>query len=188
MGYAIAEELARLGARVTLVSGPVRITASHPNIEVIKVVSALEMYEKCTTVFPATDGAVMAAAVADFMPDFSADKKIKRGSDDLQIRLVPTKDIAAALGSMKTESQLLVGFALETNDELMNAQRKMEKKKLDFIVLNSLNDAGAGFDVDTNKITILDSAGMRTDFQLKTKIEVARDIVSFMTERIEKKA
>lgn len=180
MGYAIAEELARQGAKVSLVSGPVKVTTQHPNIEVIKVISALEMFDKCIEIFPNMDGAIMSAAVADFMPDFSSGQKIKRGDADLQIRLVPTKDIAASLGKLKTNVQFLVGFALETNDELHNAQRKLQNKNLDFIVLNSLNDPGAGFDVDTNKITILDKYNNRKDFQLKTKTEVAKDIVNHL--------
>ncbi len=186
MGYAIAEELARQGAKVSLVSGPVKITAQHPGIEVIKVISALEMYQQCIRLFPATDGAVMAAAVADFMPDYSSGQKIKRGDTELQIKLVPTKDIAASLGKMKTEKQVLVGFALETNDELANAQRKLQKKNLDFIVLNSLNDPGAGFETDTNKITIVDKYNNQQDFQLKSKAEVAKDIVLQITGLMEK--
>jgi phosphopantothenoylcysteine decarboxylase / phosphopantothenate---cysteine ligase len=182
MGYAIAGELARQGARVSLVSGPVKIPAQHPNIKVIKVVSALEMFDRCTRIFPETDGAVMAAAVADFMPSFSSGEKIKRGDSELHIKLVPTKDIASELGKLKTGKQILVGFALETHDELANAGRKLRKKNLDFIVLNSLNDAGAGFDVDTNKITILDKYNNRQVFQLKTKTEVAKDIVAQMVE------
>jgi len=187
MGYAIAEELAMKGANVSLVSGPVKISANHPNIKVIKVVSALEMYEQCVKIFPQTDGAVMAAAVADFMPDSSSGEKIKRGNSELQIRLVPTKDIAAKLGAIKTGDQILVGFALETNDELDNAQKKLQKKNLDFIVLNSLNDPGAGFDVDTNKITILDKYNNRQNFQLKSKAEVAGDIVARIVELTEKR-
>lgn len=186
MGYAIAEQLATQGAKVSLVSGPVKISAHHPNIEVIKVVSALEMYEQCVKIFPQTDGAIMSAAVADFMPDSSSGQKIKRGDSELHIKLVPTKDIAASLGAIKTENQILVGFALETNDELSNAHRKLQKKNLDFIVLNSLNDPGAGFDVDTNKITILDKYNNQQDFELKTKTEVARDIVSRIVELLVK--
>ena len=186
MGFAIAGQLAKQGAKVSLVSGPVKITAQHPNIEVIKVVSALEMYDQCMKIFPQTDGAIMSAAVADFMPDFSSEEKIKRGNASLQINLIPTKDIAAGLGEMKTKKQLLVGFALETNDELANAERKLQKKNLDFIVLNSLNDKGAGFDVDTNKITILDKYNNRHDFELKTKTEVAKDIVAHIVELMEK--
>jgi phosphopantothenoylcysteine decarboxylase/phosphopantothenate--cysteine ligase len=187
MGYAIAEELARQGAKVSLVSGPVKILTDHQGIEVIKVVSALEMYEECTRLFPLADGAVMAAAVADFMPDSSSGQKIKRGDAGLQVTLVPTKDIAANLGRMKTEKQILVGFALETNDELSNAARKLQKKNLDFIVLNSLNDPGAGFETDTNKITIIDKYNNRQDFQLKSKAEVAEDIVSKIVELMGKK-
>jgi len=187
MGYAIAEELAQQGAKVSLVSGPVKISAQHPNIEVIKVVSALEMYDQCIRIFPETDGAAMAAAVADFMPDSSSGQKIKRGDAGLLIKLVPTKDIAASLGATKSEKQILVGFALETNDELSNASRKLQKKNLDFIVLNSLNDPGAGFETDTNKITIIDKYNNRQDFQLKSKAEVAKDIVSRIAVLMEKR-
>ncbi len=187
MGYAIAEELARQGANVSLVSGPVKISLQHPNIHVIKVVSALEMYDQCCRIFPKTDGAVMAAAVADFMPDSSSEQKIKRGDTELQIKLVATKDIAASLGEAKTEKQILIGFALETNNEQANANRKLQKKNLDFIVLNSLNDPGAGFETDTNKITIIDKYNKRQDFQLKSKAEVAKDIVSRIVELMEKR-
>jgi len=186
MGYAIAEELAQQGASVRLVSGPVKIQVKHPNIELIKVTSAQEMYQKCTEIFPDTDGAVMAAAVADFMPEISSGKKIKRGNEEMTIKLIPTKDIAASLGSKKKQGQLLIGFALETNDELQNAFNKLQKKNLDFIVLNSLNDSGAGFDVDTNKITILDKDNNQTVFELKAKTEVAKDIVGKIWELLEK--
>jgi len=177
MGYAIAEELSEQGARVTLISGPVSVTTSRKDINLVKVESAEEMYQTAVKTFPGCDGAVMCAAVADFTPVVKEDQKTKRGKENWSIELEPTKDIAAELGKLKTQSQLLVGFALETNDELDNATKKLVKKNLDFIVLNSLNDKGAGFGVDTNKITIIDKDNNRQSFELKTKTEVAKDIV-----------
>ncbi len=177
MGYAIAEELADKGAEVVLVSGPVSVTAKHPGINVIPVESAAEMFAGSTQQFPGCDGAIMSAAVADFTPLQPKNRKIKRGKENWQIELQPTKDIAAALGEAKTASQILVGFALETDDEIENARKKLQKKNLDFIVLNSLNEKGAGFRVDTNKITIIDRNNIQQNFELKSKKEVAADIV-----------
>ncbi|MEN8115369.1 MAG: bifunctional phosphopantothenoylcysteine decarboxylase/phosphopantothenate--cysteine ligase CoaBC [Bacteroidota bacterium] len=177
MGYAIAEELAEQGARVVLVSGPVSVSTQKDGIEVIPVESAGEMYRHSVKIFPDCDGAVMSAAVADFTPVIKEEVKTKRGKENLKIELQPTKDIAAALGKLKKDNQILVGFALETTNELSNAQRKLEKKNLDFIVLNSLKDAGAGFGVDTNKITIIDKNNNKLEFELKSKKEVAKDIV-----------
>lgn len=176
MGYALAESCARRGAEVTLVSGPVQVKAQHPSIKVIKVESAHQMHEAAIEVFPTSDAAILCAAVADFTPEMKADQKIKREKEDLILRLVPTEDIAAALGKIKKENQCLVGFALETNNELANARHKLEKKNFDFIVLNSLQDAGAGFQCDTNKITIVDKE-KATPYPLKTKTEVADDII-----------
>ena len=178
MGYAIAEELARQGAQVTLVSGPVSVSTKMQGIKVVSVVSAEEMYQVATHTFENCDGAVMCAAVADFTPLVKEDQKTKRGNENWSIELQPTKDIAAKLGQEKSEKQLLVGFALETNNELQNAQKKLAKKNLDFIVLNSLNDKGAGFGVDTNKITIVDRYNNQQIFELKNKVEVAKDIVA----------
>ena len=177
MGLAIAEEFAGRGAEVVLVCGPVNLKTSHPAIRRVDVESAAQMYEVTSKEFVNSDVAVLSAAVADFTPKEKADHKIKRGKDDLLLELLPTKDIAAELGRIKTASQLLVGFALETNDEEVNALSKMQRKNLDMIVLNSLNDKGAGFSVDTNKVTILDKAGDKTVYELKTKVEVAKDIV-----------
>lgn len=177
MGYAIAEELADAGAEVILVSGPVSLTVKNPDIKVVSVESTQEMYEYSLRVFPACDGAVMCAAVADFTPVEKTDEKTKRGKENWSIELKPTKDIAAELGKIKKESQLLIGFALETNDELSNASAKLKNKNLNFIVLNSLKDAGAGFRVDTNKITIVEKDNKMQEFELKSKKEVARDIV-----------
>ena len=184
MGLAIAEELAGRGAEVVLVCGPVNLKTSHPAIRRVDVESAAQMYEVTSKEFVNSDVAVLSAAVADFTPKEKADHKIKRGKDDLLLELLPTKDIAAELGRIKTASQLLVGFALETNDEEVNALSKMQRKNLDMIVLNSLNDKGAGFSVDTNKVTILDKAGNKTVYELKTKVEVAKDIVDQIASRL----
>ena len=184
MGLAIAEELAGRGAEVVLVCGPVNLKTCHPAIRRVDVESAAQMYEVTSKEFVNSDVAVLSAAVADFTPKEKADHKIKRGKDDLLLELLPTKDIAAELGRIKTASQLLIGFALETNDEEINALSKMQRKNLDMIVLNSLNDKGAGFSVDTNKVTILDKAGDKTVYELKTKVEVAKDIVDQIASRL----
>ena len=176
MGYALAEECAARGAEVTLVSGPVNLSVNHPNINRIDVESAEQMYNACMSHYPTSDAGILCAAVADFTPECVADKKIKREKDDLTLNLKPTHDIAAALGKIKTDSQRLVGFALETNDETAHAQDKLKRKNFDFIVLNSLNDKGAGFRCDTNKITIIDSSKAE-EYPLKTKKEVAADII-----------
>ena len=176
MGYALAAECASRGAEVVLVSGPVTLQAHHPNIRRVDVESAQEMYEATKEAFEDANAGILCAAVADFTPDHTADHKIKREKDDLVLQLKPTQDIAASLGATKKEGQTLVGFALETNDEATNAQGKLERKNFDFIVLNSLNDKGAGFRVDTNKITIIDREGA-TPYPLKNKMEVAKDII-----------
>ena len=181
MGFALAEVCAEQGAEVTLISGPVSIEAKHPAIKRIDVESAAEMYDAATKSFPKFDIAILCAAVADFTPKKTADKKIKRKGDNLKLELQPTQDIAAALGAAKKKKQVLVGFALETNDELKNAREKMKRKNLDFIVMNSLQDKGAGFRVDTNKVTILDRHGL-TAFDTKSKREVAEDIVEHLSQ------
>lgn len=181
MGYALAECCAERGAEVTLISGPVSITAKHPNIRTISVESADEMYQAAISEFGSSDAAILCAAVADFTPEVKADQKIKREKDDLIIKLKPTQDIAAALGKIKKENQVMVGFALETNDEVEHAKGKLERKNLDFIVLNSLNDKGAGFRHDTNKITIIDKENV-IEFPLKNKKEVATDIINHLAE------
>ena len=178
MGYAIAEQLADCGANVVLVSGPVAISTQNRNIKIINVESAAEMYVECISQFPVSDGAVMCAAVADFTPVKIENQKTKRGKDNWEIELQPTKDIAQALGDMKKENQITVGFALETTDEINNASKKLVRKNFDFIVLNSLNEKGAGFQVDTNKITIIDKNNNQHFFELKSKKEVAVDIVN----------
>ncbi|MBR1446835.1 MAG: bifunctional phosphopantothenoylcysteine decarboxylase/phosphopantothenate--cysteine ligase CoaBC [Alloprevotella sp.] len=176
MGYAIARSLCRRGAHIVLVSGPTSLSLAHPNLEVVSVESAAQMYDACTARFPQADGAVLCAAVADFTPDCVFDTKIKREGNVLNMRLVPTRDIAAALGAQKRKGQVLAGFALETNDELAHARQKLQRKNLDFIVLNSLRDAGAGFRTDTNKVTILTPTSEQV-FPLKSKSDVADDIV-----------
>jgi phosphopantothenoylcysteine decarboxylase/phosphopantothenate--cysteine ligase len=184
MGFAIAEELASHGAKVILVAGPVHLKSKSKNIQRLDVTTADEMNKQCLSVFPAVDGAVMCAAVADYMPVNKEDVKLKRGAGNLTIELKPTPDIASGLGKIKTEKQLLVGFALETNNETENALAKLKKKNLDFIVLNSLNDQGAGFQTDTNKITIIDKHNNLFKFELKTKELVAVDIVSRMIDEM----
>lgn len=183
MGLALAEVCAEQGAEVTLICGPVMLQANHPNIKRIDVESAQQMYEVSIKHFPKADICILCAAVADFTPKTTADKKIKRKGDDLTIKLQPTQDIAAALGAQKKKKQVLVGFALETDNELKNAKDKMERKNLDLIVLNSLQDKGAGFRVDTNKVTIIDRHNGLTAYDTKTKREVAEDIVECIVKR-----
>lgn len=179
MGYAIADEAARRGAQVTLVSGPVDISPKHPSVKVVKVESAREMADACTSLFPSTDIAVMTAAVADYAPKHYSDVKIKREKNEVPVvELVKNPDIAATLGSVKTSDQILVGFALETDNEFSNALDKMKRKNLDLIVLNSLRDKGAGFATETNKVTIFFADGNRKSFPLKPKPEVAIDVVN----------
>jgi phosphopantothenoylcysteine decarboxylase/phosphopantothenate--cysteine ligase len=177
MGIALAEECAERGAQVELVCGPVSIKTCHPNIKRTDVESAAQMYKAATEIFPNTDAAILCAAVADFTPATIADNKIKREGNKLLLELAPTKDIAQALGQMKRDNQVMVGFALETNDEENHAKEKLQKKNLDFIVLNSLQDEGAGFQYNTNKVTLIDKDG-ETMFPLKSKREVAKDIVN----------
>ena len=186
MGYAIAEELAQRGAMVELISGPVKLSIKHANITVTKVESANDMYNACCEIFPTCNVGIMCAAVADYTPAEKADQKIKR-KGDMTITLRPTQDIAATMGNMKREEQILAGFALETTDERSNAAGKLERKNLDFIVLNSLNDKGAGFMHDTNKITIIEKTGSVTNYDLKPKTAVAKDIVDKIVEAINAK-
>ena len=176
MGYAIAETCASEGAEVTLVSGPTSLQPRHASIRCIRVESAQEMYEAATAQFADADITILSAAVADFTPEEVAGKKIKREKGAQTLTLQPTHDIAAELGRRKQEGQLLVGFALETHDEEANARHKLEKKNLDLIVLNSLQDAGAGFMHDTNKVTLL-TAESAQSFPLKSKEAVAKDII-----------
>jgi phosphopantothenoylcysteine decarboxylase/phosphopantothenate--cysteine ligase len=182
MGFALAEECVRRGAKVTLIAGPVSAQLSpiaSQQIDRINVESCQDMYDAATKVFPQCDGAILCAAVADFRPEQIATQKIKREGDELVLRLTPNPDIAAELGHMKREGQVLVGFALETNDEQANAQKKLQKKNLDFIVLNSLRNEGTCFQSDENQISIISSSGLR-DFERKSKQDVARDIIDYL--------
>lgn len=181
MGFALAEECATRGAKVELIAGPVGLKTKHPNIHRTDVTSAQQMYEVATTCFPTCDTAILCAAVADFTPSTITDRKIKReGSGGMHLDLQPTQDIARELGRMKQKGQKLIGFALETDHEIEHAQGKLQRKNLNFIVLNSLRNPGAGFAHDTNQITLLFADGTRKDFGLKSKTEVASDIVDHL--------
>ncbi len=178
MGYALAAEAARRGAEVTLVSGPVSVSISHPDVKVVKVESAREMLEACEVAFPQADISIMCAAVADYAPAHTYGSKIKREHQEVPvIELVKNPDIAATLGAKKRPGQILAGFALETDHAMENASEKMRRKNLDMIVLNSLRDQGAGFGTDTNKVTILLPDDTSIAFDLKSKSEVACDII-----------
>jgi phosphopantothenoylcysteine decarboxylase/phosphopantothenate--cysteine ligase len=177
MGFAIAEVLAYYGAEVDLISGPTSLSPRHKNIRMKRVTSAMEMHAACTEIFPSSDIAVLSAAVADYRPARVADQKIKKTDNTLVLELIKTPDIAADLGKLKKDGQLIVGFALETENEEANAEKKIIAKNFDFVVLNSLNDTGAGFGVDTNKISIIDRQNRVKKFSLKNKTEVAGDIV-----------
>ena len=179
MGFALAEECARRGAEVHLVCGPVQRTTTATGITVTRVESAQEMWEAASRLFPDTDAAILCAAVADFTPEQTQSTKIKREGDGLVLRLKPTQDIARGLGQMKREGQRLVGFALETHDALSHAQEKLRRKNLDFIVLNSLQDDGAGFQYDINKVTII-TPTEQIPYPLKPKTEVASDIIDHL--------
>ena len=180
MGFALAEACAEAGAEVMLVAGPVSLKTNHSSIDRIDVESAEEMYRAVLSEYDRSDIAIMCAAVADYAPETVSDVKLKRTGEDRILRLRPNPDIAAELGRRKRPGQCLVGFALETNDEEMNARLKMEKKNLDFIVLNSLRDAGAGFQCDTNKVTVIGKQGEPVEIPCKPKIAVAADIVDII--------
>ena len=177
MGYAIAEELAERGAEVVLISGPTKLTAQHPSVKCLKVESAQQMFERTTAEFPNCDAAILAAAVADYRPKKVSDVKIKKKDSEMSLDLEKTPDIAAQLGTIKQAHQRTIGFALETNNEFENAVSKLKRKNFDCIVLNSMRDKGAGFNSDTNKISIIfDDTTFKT-FDLKSKDDVAKDIV-----------
>lgn len=185
MGFALADECAARGAKVILIAGPVQQTTHFPMHQYHAVESAQAMFDAASASFEYADAAILTAAVADYTPEQVANEKIKREkTGDMTLRLRPTKDIAAFLGEMKGRcpDKILVGFALETNNEQHNAEDKLNRKKLDFIVLNSLNDKGAGFRYDTNKISIIDRTGKKRDYPLKTKVEVATDIIDHLVE------
>lgn len=183
MGFALAEELYLRGADVQLITGPTQQTTAFSGIQVRKVQSAAEMFDASVAVFPGVDIAVMSAAVADYSPAKTADEKIKKQAGNLNLLLVPTQDILQYAGTHKKQGQYVVGFALETQNEKENARRKLESKHADCIVLNSLRDEAAGFGVDTNKVTLLDRNGTEMVTGLKTKKEIAKDIVSFIVSR-----
>ena len=184
MGFAIADQLAAMGAEVILVTGPTSQKSQQSGIKRVDVTSAADMLEACLKYYKDVNACIMSAAVADFTPVNVSAQKIKKQDNDLNIELKKTTDILKTLGEQKQKGQILVGFALETNDEEKNAIDKLQRKNLDFIVLNSLNDEGAGFKTDTNKITIIDRKLQKTTFGLKTKNEVAKDICNKVTELI----
>lgn len=185
MGFALAEVCASRGAEVTLIAGPVSLQTIHPDIKRIDVESAEDMYQAAISEYPFMDAGILCAAVADYRPEEQAVEKIKRETKgEMMLHLVPNKDIAASLGSNKKTGQILAGFALETTDEEAHAWLKLNKKNFDFIVLNSLNDKGAGFQCDTNKITILDKYGERTEYALKSKQAVASDIIDKLADML----
>lgn len=185
MGFAIAEELAKQGATVNLVTGPTHQHTNTPAINVVSVTSAEEMYTEAVNFFPAANITILAAAVADYRPKTRAEQKIKKKDETFLLELTKTRDIAASLGKLKQQGQFTVGFALETEHEQENAFKKLEAKNLDFIVLNSLNDKGAGFGHDTNKITILDRNHQVKSFELKEKTDVAHDIVQAIIQKLQ---
>lgn len=177
MGWALALEAEKRGADVTVILGPTTLSTSHNRIKVIKVVSAEDMLQNTHDLFTECDVAIFSAAVSDYRPEKMYAQKIKKSGDTIQISLVKNKDIASEMGQIKKKHQITVGFALETDNEISHAQEKLHKKKLDFIVLNSLNDAGAGFRSDTNKIKIIEKEGQMFDYDLKSKNDVANDIL-----------
>lgn len=180
MGIALAEVCSRRGGTVTLVKGPTQAYSIPPGITVVEVVSAADMYRACAQYFAGCDVIIFAAAVADYTPKHPATTKIKKQESEFTLELVKTKDIAYELGRSKRDGQVCVGFALETDNELENARSKLDKKNLDMIVLNSLKDEGAGFQHDTNKITIVDKKGNVVTFDLKAKSDVASDIIDYI--------
>lgn len=180
MGYALAKQLVLNGAEVLLVSGPTGLCLDMPGVKIVKVESAAQMFEKCVSLFPQMDGAIMAAAVADYSPVSVHAEKMKRHGDLLTLELAPTKDIAAHLGKLKANGQFLVGFALESHRLAENAFEKLKAKHLDFIVLNQAGKENVGFNVDTNQVTIIDAQNRQSNFGLKSKTEVANDIVDYL--------
>jgi phosphopantothenoylcysteine decarboxylase/phosphopantothenate--cysteine ligase len=183
MGLSIAVEAAKRGAEVTLVHGPI-LLKTPPSIKTHSVVTADEMFEACMKYFQESDVIVMSAAVADYKPAQQEQNKIKKSTSNLSIELVKNRDILKTMGESKKNNQFLVGFALETDNELVNAQKKLEAKNLDLIVLNSLNDKGAGFDHGTNKVTLISKNGEKEALPLKSKTEVAKDILNSISKSI----
>lgn len=181
MGFAVAGELADRGANVLLVTGPSQLTLNLPEVEIFSVQTAEEMFSKCNELFPECSGAVLAAAVADFTPEKPHKEKIKKGdTPQLILKLKQTKDILAYLGEINQEHQFLVGFSMETDHAVENARKKVQHKKLDFIVMNNLLDQDSGFAKDTNKITIIDKIGKITPYQTKSKKDAAKDIINYL--------
>jgi len=178
MGIALADAACEYGADVDLILGPVSICPENKSIRVINVTTAESMASESISRFPYCDIAILAAAVADFTPEKVSDKKVKRSSESLVLRLKPTKDIAEILGKSKRKTQIVAGFALETDNEITNAMAKLQRKRLDLIILNSLREKGAGFGYDTNRITIIDRNNIIDKFELKSKKEAARDILN----------
>jgi phosphopantothenoylcysteine decarboxylase/phosphopantothenate--cysteine ligase len=185
MGVAIADAGAEYGAEVELILGPVYIYPKNRAVKVINVITSDEMAEECLQRFPSCDIAILAAAVADFKPESVSEKKIKRRSEELIIKLKPTIDIAAEMGETKSSRQLVAGFALETDNEIENAKEKLKRKNLDLIILNSLRDKGAGFGQDTNRITLIDRYNNIDKFELKSKDDVAWDILNKIVKMID---
>ena len=184
MGYAIAETMAKYGAEVELISGPTQLKLQHSHINITRVINSTDMFKSCELIFPQSDITILTAAVADYRPTKVSSKKIKKQADYMNIELEKTIDIAEKLGKLKRKDQFSVGFALETDNEFENAKKKLVSKNFDMIVLNSLNDQGAGFGFDTNKIKIIDRKDRIEEYDLKSKTEVARDIVNSIIRHI----
>ena len=185
MGFAIAEAFAAEGAQVYLVSGPVSLDCNDSGVEVIRVTSAADMYERCLGLIDQVEVAVFNAAVSDYTPVKAYGKKVKRGDQRWSIEMKPTRDIAAEMGKRKKAGQVMVGFALETDNEIDHARKKLEKKNLDLMVLNSMRDDGAGFGTDTNRVTMIDKAGRTNKYELKPKVQVADDLVQRVIKMLE---
>jgi phosphopantothenoylcysteine decarboxylase/phosphopantothenate--cysteine ligase len=187
MGIAIADEFAGLGNEVVLIKGPTHLQAQNTSVTEVSVQTAGQMFKACSQYFNQCDVIVFAAAVADYTPKVVSEIKIKKKEGEMFIELKKTPDIAAELGKLKTDKQVVVGFALETDNEFDNAQEKLNRKNMDFIVLNSMRDEGAGFGHDTNRVTIIDKEGNVSKFDLKPKAEVAKDIVNYVNQIIARK-
>jgi phosphopantothenoylcysteine decarboxylase/phosphopantothenate--cysteine ligase len=184
MGFSIAECAANAGAKVTLIAGPSHQQVENDNIKRVNVVSAKDMHDECHKFFKTSDIAILSAAVSDYTPKLVSATKMKKKTENLSIEFVKTQDILKSLGQIKVDKQFLVGFALETNDEIENAKKKLKDKNLDFIVLNSMNDNGAGFKHDTNKVTIIDNNNKLFNFELKSKQDVANDIINHLIDKL----
>ena len=184
MGFSVAESAAKAGAIVTLIAGPTHQQIQNNSIKLINVVSAKEMFDECHKSFKSSDIAILSAAVSDYTPKLVSATKMKKKTENLTIEFIQTQDILKSLGQIKNHKQILIGFALETNDEIVNAKKKLKDKNLDFIILNSMNDDGAGFKHDTNKITIIDNNNKLHKFELKSKQDVADDIINYLIDKL----